>query len=229
MPRLLSRQKSRRDTNKMTVKSKSVGEEMTPDEKFAFLMKQNEELSKRIEALTKEKEEKTEAVQISPNEFIKVMSLVNNKLNLSTKMGRDGKHFGFDRFGETKNILYSDLIEINNNQKNFLEAGYYYILDDRVIDLEGLNDVYDKILSKDQIDKILTNEKDAKSLFQKTNPKQQSVIVKVVIEKMIKGEAVDYNLVDMLTKVSGVNIQEKVNTTLGIISDIEEDNKSKNK
>jgi hypothetical protein len=227
MPRLLSRQKSRRDTNKMTVKSKSVDEEMTPDEKFAFLMAQNEELNKKLEALTKEKTEKKEVSQISPNEFIKVMSLVNNKLNLSTKPGRDGKHFGFDRYGEVKNILYSDLIEINNNQKNFLEAGYYYILDDRVIDLEGLNDIYDRILSKAQIEQILTNEKDAKALFQKTNPKQQSVIVKVVIEKMIKGENIDYNLVDMLTKVSGINIQEKVNTTLGIISDMEEENKSK--
>jgi len=214
----------------MTIKSKSIDEEMTPDQKIAFLMKQNEELNAKFKALTEnKKEEKTEVKPIAPNEFVKVMSLCANKLNLATRPHGLGKTFSFDRFGETKNILYSDLLEINNNQKNFLEAGYYYILDDRVIDFEGLNDVYDKILNKEQIERILSNEKDATELFQKANPKQQGVIVKFVVDKMLAEENVDLNLVGILSKVSGIDIQKRVKNTLDALEVLEEENKSKNK
>jgi hypothetical protein len=226
MPRLLSRQKSRRDTNKMTIKSKSVDEEMTPDQKISFLMKQNDELQKKYKVLIEnKKEEKTEAKPIAPNEFVKVMSLCANKLNLATRPHGQGKTFSFDRFGETKNILYSDLLEINNNQKNFLEAGYYYILDDRVIDFEGLNDIYDKILSKEQIERILSNEKDASELFQKANPKQQTVIVKFIVDKIITGEDVDFNLINALSKVSKIDIQARVKSAQNVIEIIKEENK----
>lgn len=216
----------------MTVKSKSIDDGMTPDQKIAFLMKQNEELNEKFKILTEDKkEEKVEARPIAPNEFVKVMSLCGNKLNLATRPHGLGKTFSFDRFGETKNILYSDLLEINNNQKNFLEAGYYYILDDRVIDFEGLNDIYNKILSKDQIERILSNEKDATELFQKTNPKQQNVIIKFIVDKILAGENVDLNLVDGLSKIYKINnpdatdIQTRVKNTKNALSVLKEENK----
>jgi hypothetical protein len=153
---------------------------------------------------------------VQPNEYIKVMSLIDNKLNLSTRDHGLGKTFGFEEFGETQDILYSDLMEINNHHRNFLEAGYYYILDDRVVAIASKKEAYKKILTKEQIEKILNNDETAISLFQKANPKQQEVIVKFIIKKIINNEPVDYNLIDKLSRVSGVNIVEKAKASVEI-------------
>lgn len=153
---------------------------------------------------------------VQPNEYIKVMSLIDNKLNLSTRDHGLGKTFSFEEFGETQDILYSDLMEINNHHRNFLEAGYYYILDDRVVAMASKKDAYKKILTKEQIEKILNNDEAAISLFQKANPKQQEVIVKFIIKKIINNEPVDYNLIDKLSRVSGVNIVEKAKASVEI-------------
>ena len=153
---------------------------------------------------------------VQPNEYIKVMSLIDNKLNLSTRDHGLGKTFSFEEFGETQDILYSDLMEINNHHRNFLEAGYYYILDDRVVAIASKKEAYKKILTKEQIEKILNNDETAISLFQKANPKQQEVIVKFIIKKIINNEPVDYNLIDKLSRVSGVDIVEKAKASVEI-------------
>lgn len=153
---------------------------------------------------------------VQPNEYIKVMSLIDNKLNLSTRDHGLGKTFSFEEFGETQDILYSDLMEINNHHRNFLEAGFYYILDDRVVALASKKEAYKKILTKEEIDKILNSDEAAISLFQKANPKQQEVVIKFIIKKIVNKETVDYNLIDKLSRVSGVNIIEKANATIEI-------------
>lgn len=153
---------------------------------------------------------------VQPNEYIKVMSLIDNKLNLSTRDRGLGKTFSFEEYGETQDILYSDLMEINNHHRNFLEAGFYYILDDRVVALASKKEAYKKILTKEEIDKILNSDEAAISLFQKANPKQQEVVIKFIIKKIVNKETVDYNLIDKLSRVSGVNIIEKANATIEI-------------
>lgn len=134
--------------------------------------------------------------EIPPNKYIKVMSLCPNKLNLNTRPHGQGKLFSFERFGEVKRIMYSDLIEINSNHRNFLNAGYYYILDDDVISSESLEEVYSKILTKDKIERILSNQSDAIELFKSANPKQQKIIVTFLTERIANGEPVDFNLVN---------------------------------
>lgn len=211
-----SRQKPRKETQNMTIKTESLDKDSKPSS-YEELEKKVADLSSALEQLLKQQEQtktvSNKAEQIQPNEFIKVMSLLGNKLNLSTQPHGRGKTFSFDRFGEVKNILYSDLIEINNNQKNFLEAGYYYILDDRVIDAESLNDVYEKILDKKQIELILSSKDGAIAMFQKANPKQQSVIIGFITEKILNGEDVDFNIVNEIKRVSGIDINEKVQNT----------------
>jgi hypothetical protein len=151
---------------------------------------------------------------VQPNEYIKVMSLLDNRLNLSTRDHGMGKTYSFDEFGETQDILYSDLMEINSHHRNFLQAGYYYILDDRVVALAGKNEAYKHILTKEQIERILSNENDAISLFQKSNQKQQEVIVKFICKKIINNENIDYNLVEKLSKVSEVDIKAKAEASI---------------
>jgi len=199
---------------------KSLDREIKPsntEDEVSQLRKQVEELTKLVMASQKVGGDKIEIpaenrlfADIPQNEYIKVMSLCNNKLNLSTAQGRQGKHYSFMKFGETRNIVFGDLLDINANHPNFLEAGYYLILDDRVIKSQGLEETYAHILTKVQIEQILSNHKDALSLFQVANPKQQKIVVDFIIQKMVANEPVDFNLVNSISKVSGVDINARV-------------------
>jgi hypothetical protein len=212
---------------KMVTKTEPINEIVPtaqPEEdfkqKFLELSEAFEQLSKQFETMQQPQKKSSSGGELKPNEFIKVMSLLNNKLNLGTQPHGRGKNFSFEHFGEIKNILYSDLIDINNNQRNFMEAGYYYILDDRVIEEEGLGDIYARILNKKQIEDILSNKATAISLFQKANSKQQTVLINFICEKILNGEQVDYNLVNEVDRIAGsfnekyVKINDRVQKTL---------------
>ncbi len=161
------------------------------------------------------------------NRQVRVMSLCPNKLNLSTEKGGKGHHYTFERFGETKKISYGDLISIGENHRNFKEAGFYYILDDKIVEEEGLADIYTKILNKEKIEQVLSNNDDAVALFQKTNPKQQKNIVDMIVGKLLAGEYVDQNLIVSIDRI--INSQNDKNY-IGInerVSNVEEINNIK--
>lgn len=153
--------------------------------------------------------------KIALDEYIPVMSLLPYTLVLSTQaMGR-GITKRFEKFGEIKKILYKDLVDMMEISQNFMKSGFYYILDQRVIRAHGLDEYYDKILTKEKIEEIMQS--DAKSgleLYKSANPGQQKVIVGLLIEKMVENpNAVDMNLVDSISRESDVNITERVQFT----------------
>ena len=135
------------------------------------------------------------------NRQVRVMSLCPNKLNLSTEKGGKGHHYTFERFGETKKISYGDIVAIGEEHRNFKEAGFYYILDDKIVEEEGLSDIYINILNKEKIEQVLSNNADAISMFQKTNPKQQKNIVDMIVGKLLAGEYVDQNLIVSIDRI----------------------------
>jgi hypothetical protein len=147
--------------------------------------------------------------EISANEYIKVMSLCNSAMTLSTKPRGQGKLFNFAKFGDIKKMLYSELSDIINVHPNFLEAGYFYVLDKRAISELVLDDLYEKILNKDQILEILNSSPNAVDLFTSANDKQREIIVSFLIEKVRDGLPVDFNLVSRISEISGVKIVEK--------------------
>lgn len=153
--------------------------------------------------------------KISLDEYIPVMSLLPYTLVLSTQaMGR-GITKRFEKFGEIKKILYKDLVDMMEVSQNFMKSGFYYILDQRVIRAHGLDEYYDKILTKEKIEEIMQS--DAKSgleLYKSANPAQQKVIVGLLIEKLVENpNSVDMNLVDSISREADVNISERVQFT----------------
>jgi hypothetical protein len=146
------------------------------------------------------------------DDYVPVMSLLPYRLNLSTKEGGQGDIKKFTRFGEVKNILYKDLVDIIEVDRSFMEAGYFYILDPVVIRQHGLDEVYSKILTKEKIDEILNNinTEYCIDLYNSANPEQQKVIVHLLIEK-VKADPNSVNLytVDRISRLSKIDIANK--------------------
>lgn len=148
---------------------------------------------------------------MSPSEYVKIMSLVPFGLNLSTRERGQGKTFKFSSFGEVKNVLYQDLLDIMETHRNFMESGYFFILNPKVVRIQGLNDLYNRILTKEKIEQILTGAKDYMEVFNACNDSQKNVIVEMIVDKLFKEpESIDLNVVDKISRVSGRNIQARV-------------------
>ena len=160
--------------------------------------------------------------KIQLDDYISVMSLLPFTLNLSTKEGGQGNIKKFTKFGEVKRILYKDLVDIMDANPQFLSAGFYYILDPRVIRAHGLDEVYSKILSKEKIEDILSaNSEEGLSLYNSANEEQQKVIVDLMVNKLVEDpKSINLNIIDSISRASGIKIMDKVEDTQTLLEQL---------
>lgn len=188
------------------------------EDKNRLLLSEIDELKRQLAILVKEKEHSTDTVmddvdaRLRPDTYVTIVSLCPYTLNLSTKPRGTGTTYTFRAFGEKKRILYSDLVLIMENHRehtDFLREGFFYIENKDVIRRHGLDDAYEKILTKEKIEQLLsTNDIDiAVSLFSNATDSQRGMVSDILVGKMINGERVDLNLIDALSKIIKRDLQ----------------------
>lgn len=212
----------------MTTPNKKT-EEMIPKsvvdkrmaEMEAFFAKKFEELEKKVSVQEKDNGsiEVEQPVIVNKNEdvrlddYVEVMSLCPMPLNLSTQGNGRGKLFKFNKFGDKKSILYRDLADIIENHRSFVEGGVFYIMNPTVVRKNGLDYIYENILTKEKIQDILVKgNREAISLFETATEKQKELIIEMILQKLSEDiESLDLNIVDKISKISKVDILAKVN------------------
>jgi len=156
------------------------------------------------------KQNQQQYVNISPNDMIEVVSLCNDKLNLNTKDHGQGNRYSFDYFGETKNIMFSEIAQIKENQRNFARKGYFFVNNTSAVRLLGMEEDYKKILSADKIKEILANSPNSDKLLKSANVGQQGIIANMLIEMLVEGQDIDMNLIRKVSEISGIDINQRV-------------------
>lgn len=182
--------------------------------------------TERIRPERQRKEAKRDKVLL--DDYVPVISLLPYRLNLSTKEGGQGDIKKFTKFGEVKNILYKDLVDIIEVNRSFMEAGYFYILDPLVIRQHGLDEVYSKILTKEKIEEILNNANSeyCVDLYNSANPEQQRVIVQLFVDKVKKDPStVNLYTVDRISRLSGIDITNRAEEEKALEKQLAEENK----
>jgi hypothetical protein len=153
-----------------------------------------------------------ELTDISMTKLIKVVSLYNGILNLKTSNGSDATVFSFNFFGYEQPIFYSDLIKCVINQRRFFTEGFCMILDSQVVKLHYLEKDYNKILSKEGFINFLNMDEESMMSKYEIIPVQQRItLLETIAYKINDNEFVDRNKVDMLAKISKVDIYELAN------------------
>ena len=141
-------------------------------------------------------------IDIPSDKHIKVMSLTPYLLTLTTEEHGRGKRYDFHSFGEVKNIPYHYLYDIMEAHPNFVDEGYFVILNKDVVRKHDLEEKYQKFLTKEKLDKILSgNQSDAANLFKACGEAQRGFIINIIHDKMLAGESVDLNLLDRLSRI----------------------------
>ncbi|HOM77842.1 MAG TPA: hypothetical protein PLT50_01405 [bacterium] len=169
-------------------------------------------LRARLAELEAQSESKNDITDIRPDEYIKVISLVPHTLILSTRPNGGGDIKKFTKFGETKRILYRDLLNIMEANPSFVSNGYFYIADKKVVRANGLDDVYEGILTKEQIEKVLTaSPKEVISIYQSANDAQKEIIIEFVMNKLAESKgAMSLDSIDALERVSNKKIMDSI-------------------
>jgi len=154
--------------------------------------------------------DETDEIVINQSDYIKVMSLLPYRLNLCTKEKGQGKVYKFDNLYQVKKIIYSDLVDILEVCREFLEQGYFIILNPRVVRAHGLDEIYEKILTKEKVETIFANTEEGFALYLAASKGQQSIINDLVLQKLVGDpKSIDLNLVDKIARISGVKFIEK--------------------
>lgn len=140
---------------------------------------------------------------------VKVTSLVGNVLTLSTtKNGLKPCHtYRFDKYGQTRSILFTQLQQILAYHTTQFEDGKVILsCEQDYIDL-GIGHIYGSVSHKEVIDKIVMLEDDnAIDTIFDMNEEMQEKIVDLIAQNLAKGVSYDYNKIKEL-KDEGYDVE----------------------
>jgi len=153
-----------------------------------------------------------EELNISQTEYIRIMSMLPYKLNLCTKERGQGNVYKFEKLFQIKRIIYSDLVQILEVNRSFLEKGKFLILNEKVIRANGLDDVVAGILTKDKIEEILEGTNESIALYTSAGDEQKKVILEMIVNKLMEDpNSIDLNVVDKLSRLCKLDLLQKAN------------------
>lgn len=193
-------------------------EETTIDKEKEELKSKNDEMSKMIEQLqaqmtlmqkqmggttTEPKKEKTKKV--------KVVNLLNMKLNLSTEGFGNGRLFQFDDYGSVVSMSAThleDILSIGAFRKQ-AEEGWFYICDNDIVEEMDLADAYEVIHDKKTIDYIATLSEDVcVDMFCGLSNAMKESVATLMAEKINSGKPLDRNRLADIQMRTEVDVEE---------------------
>lgn len=193
-------------TSKANTKSNSDAKKV---EKLEAQLKEQKEQIDALMAMLQQTQIATTPIvsneDISGDDEVLVISLTPNKLNLC---GADGAVlFTFDEMYEEQYIDYASLKEIVRVNREMAKNGRFYILDEKIVNKLRLKNNYKNVLAPEQLKNILRSDtQKAVELYKLANKTQQSTIIELVKQSKFRGDAVDFNLLSELEKLSGIRL-----------------------
>lgn len=200
-------------------------------EKFGALLEilQNQPLYNKKEdikenkVIEEEKNEESESYEVfeqpKSDELIKICSLTHGELNLNL----DGRiAISFRKYGDIKPVLYSQLVNIVNENRSFAECGDFYIMDKRAVYHLGLFEYYKRIYPLEVLNNIenYDNSKIEKILSNMCRAQKESVIINIA-RKLYNEENINQNSVKFIENILNVDIHDMVKTMREIDSNLE--------
>ena len=183
------------------------------DEIIKQLMAQIEEQNKMMAELQKKVDSQPTYVMQKESklgtEKIKVVNLMHNELNLSTEPNGQGRVFNFEKYGDSRLIRFDELSDIVATYPNTMESGFAYICNQDAVEALGLTEEYEKIYTKEMMDRIpyLREETDVE-LFIGMNKTLQESTANEIARLINENERMDYNYLRRIKEECGIDIEE---------------------
>ena len=183
------------------------------NDEMAEMLKQMQEQMKTMQAQMNVQNQTQPNIILEQNKDItrtvKVTSLVGNILTLSTtKNGMKPCHTTrFDKYGQTKSILFTQMQQILSYHISQFEDGKVILNSQQDYNDLGIGYIYDSIMFKDKIDElILLKDENAINTILEMNESMQEKIIDLIAQKLANGESYDYNKIKEL-KDEGFDVE----------------------
>lgn len=174
------------------------------------MRKQMEDMQNLIIQLTGKAFTESQPVQYINNndKDVTLTSLTVGELNLSTEGYGQGEVYTFSHYGEQQTIPYEDLKKLIKNNKRFIEGGNVFINDEEVVKEQKLVNVYKKLLSYDEIEKIFSEDRETfEKIYQDMTINQKETLKGIIYDKLNQDEkSVDMNIIQILNDDMGIDI-----------------------
>lgn len=145
--------------------------------------------------------------QPRPDAMIRLQSLTKGELCLNVN---GSVVINFDKYGDIKPVLYSELMSIVNNNRLFAEEGTFYIMDDASVKYLGLSRYYENMLSYDEIESLESySDDELRTMIPKISDYQKDVISLVYATKIYNDEPVDRNKIEVISKACEIDITKR--------------------
>lgn len=173
-------------------------------------------LQDQINALSANQTQTTSTVSIVQNEdltrTVKVISLLNNTFNLSTKPLGGGKVFTFETFGEVKNIKYTDLQDILEIYKSDFETGRAILGSKKDYDDLQIGYAYDNVFDIEEFKEIISLKTDrcVEIILDEMEEDMQDNVCSLIATNINNGKQYDYNKIKELED-NGLEITKLAN------------------
>ena len=193
------------------------------------MRQQMEDMQKLIIQLTGKAFDQSQNVQYvnDNNKDVTLTSLTVGELNLSTEGYGQGEVYTFSHYGEQQTVPYEDLKKLIKNNKRFIEGGNVFINDEEVIKEQKLTNVYKKLLSYEQIEKIFSEDKNTfEKIYQSMTLNQKETLKGIIFDKLNKNEkSVDMNIVQVLNDDMGIDIMNDYRNQKKLFEELKNENK----
>lgn len=193
------------------------------------MRKQMEDMQKLIIQLTGQAFDKPQNVQYinDNNKDVTLTSLTVGELNLSTEGYGQGELYTFSHYGEQQAVPYEDLKKLIKNNKRFFEGGNVFINDEEVVKEQKLVNVYKKLLSYEQMEKIFSEDRDVfEEIYKGMTGNQKETLKGIIFDKLNENEkSVDMNIVQILNEDMGIDIMSDFKAQKKLFEELKNENK----
>ena len=193
------------------------------------MRKQMEDMQKLIIQLTGQAFDKPQNVQYinDNNKDVTLTSLTVGELNLSTEGYGQGEVYTFSHYGEQQAVPYDDLKKLIKNNKRFFEGGNVFINDEEVVKEQKLVNVYKKLLSYEQMEKIFGEDKNVfEEIYKEMTENQKETLKGIIFDKLNENEkSVDMNIVQILNEDMGIDIMSDFKAQKKLFEELRNENK----
>lgn len=188
-------------------------------ERETTLIKENEEIKAQLNETQRQLQELMAQIQnnigatseissnIDDETEVLVISLVPHKLNLLTDNTGKGVVYSFSQMYEEQLIDYGDLKAIVRSNRDMVNNGRFYIMNDDVVKKLRLKTVYTHLLKPDELKGLLQQKPEQIVEIYKLAPEgQKQIIVDMVIDAKFNKGRIDANLLQELGKLCGKDL-----------------------
>lgn len=143
--------------------------------------------------------------EVDRDDWVTVMNYTDGRVRYTSK--RTGAELVFSEFGQTDEIQVVDLIAMKNAHPRYLREPWIVVLDDDVADYLGLKQIYDDLLSADELEGIFDLPvSQMEAILQKAPKGMLQTVVSMAVRKIEAKELDSLSTIRLIEKVSGIEL-----------------------